>query len=180
MNLLRSYHNEIVSMPVSYSWILDVENYCTWLNTFDKDANKTWARYRRMSLIAFASYYGKSIPEIRSHFKENHITYSRFPSKFDFDYCGNKIKLVATNVNERWNIGPMLHGRLTEKAYSKGNDYYILVAYDISRVSFIGWMSHETAGVTKNRGYYEVREENCLPMKDLKFLSSKDELGWYF
>jgi hypothetical protein len=179
MNVLRSFKNKVISTPVSYSWLLDVENYCKWLTDHDKDANKTWARYRRMSLIAFAGYYGQSIPEIRSYFTKRHLEYRRFPSPYDFEYGGHKIKLVCTNVNERWNIGPLLHGRLTEKAYSKGNDYYILSAYDISRVSFIGWMSHEIAGMTKNKGYYEIREENCLPMKDLNFLSSKDKLEWY-
>jgi len=180
MNQIRSFRNRIISMPVKYSWVVDVENYCNWLNEYDKDANKTWARYRRMSLIAFADYYGKSIPEIRSYFVKYHQEYRRFPTRHDFEYKGMKIKLICTNVNEKWNIGPILHGRMTEKAYSKGNDYYVLCAYDISRVSFIGWLPHDMAGVTKNKGYYEIREENCLPMEKLSTLDSKDSLRWYF
>ena len=180
MNILRSFQNKIISMPVKHSWLIDVEAYCSWLNDFDKDANKTWARYRRMSLIAFANYYGNSIPEIKSYFINNHLEFKRYPAKYDFEYAGYQIKIVPTNVNEKWNIGPLLHSRLTEKAYAKNNDYYVLVAYDISRISIIGWMTHEMAGMTKNRGYYEIHERDCLQMDQLELLNSKDNLRWYY
>lgn len=178
-NLLKPYSHSVIVIPVEASWITDVEGFGRWVSQQEEGRNPSWAKTRRICLIAFACYYRSKELGFLDYFKSKHKRYSKFPSKTDYYIGDKKIKIVHASINENWNIGPEFTGRVTENAYKKGNDLYVLICYNVDRIVIMGWMTHEELRKTKERGYYHVRENNCHPMYELEEFNKTDELRWY-
>jgi len=189
-DVLRPYKNKVISINVKPSWAIDVETYGRWLTKMEKENElKTgkkseirgfgWALTRRICLMAFADYYGHSIPKFRDDFILYHAKYGRFPQPIDFRLDTGSIKIASCQVNEKWNIGPELTSRITEKAFSKGNKFYIMMAYNVDRVYIIGWLNHDELRQHRNKSHYELKESRVKPIESLTEISSEDTLRWY-
>lgn len=181
-NFLRAYHNRIICIPVKQSWSKDIEIYGRWLMANDSSKTEhisSWALTRRICLIAFADYYGQKDKTIQKTFMIEHQRFQKFPTPTDFTIEDRKYKIVASQVNERWNIGPILNCKITEKAAKKGNDVYIAMAYNLDRIYIVGWLYDSMLKQFKDGKHYIMREHKLMPMHEHKPLHERDTRQWY-
>jgi len=180
-NLLRPYKNHVVYIPVHHDWITEVEAFGHWLvqQEDDKNRNTSWARVRRMCLIAFQSYYNTPPLNLHLQFNSKHKKWAKFPSKFDYEIEGKKIKIVHFAANEKWNLGHMSGGRVTKKSFEKSGDIFILASYNVDRVLLLGWLNREQMSKHRNNDYFHIKEPDVNPMHELEILAKHDTRRWY-
>lgn len=106
--------------------------------------------------LAFAYVYGKE-----QQFIKKTVSSYRYESSYDFTHGSKKIKLVYASVRPKdKNTGSRMVFKTSVRTLGKGKnvkdkgaDIFILAAYNIPNISFVGYTTREEL-VSGIRGYY--------------------------
>lgn len=174
-NILRPYKKDYILVPTNREWIADADRYSMWLQQQEEGRGTAWARTRRVCITGFVACYPH--PKLIAQYTKQHARYTKFPTATDFKLGNKKIKIVHSSVNERWNIGPTLTGRVTEKAYHKGNDIFILVVYNVEYIYILGWLDSIQLAQHREGKYYIMAESKLNLMSELSILDDIQHKG---
>lgn len=172
--MLYTYHQKPVSVLLHQEDIEQTLQYTTEAIKKLQERGEVkdptfWARNieaHRLACIAFARYYNK-----QGEWKKNHARVSPWTPDVDFTVKDQECRIIGVLVNENFNFGYKVVGKVWERDYNKGHDVYVLAAVFVPYVDFIGWLGRDSLQDYKRihtkTSSYDLQEAVTRPMSQL-------------